>query len=439
MTIRSVAVLGAGTMGIGIAAHCADQGLEVRLLDLPGRDGDRNAAAKAGIERLKSIRPPALDDPAHAARILPGNFEDDLAAAGQCDWIVEAIVEDLGLKRALYERLEQVRRNGSVVSSNTSGIPLRDIAAGLPERFRRDFAVTHFFNPVKLMKLVELVPGPDTATATMQQLEAICGGVLRKGVVHAKDTPNFIGNRIGCFCMLSGLHIAEAALAQGLSMETVDACMGQPFGLPPTGLYGLIDLIGLDVMDLVARNLRANLAPGDVGRRYAEFPPKVAAMLERGQLGRKTRGGFYRQRSEADGKRVRETFDLASEAWRATTQAEPVPLEPARLLFAGDAIGHFAFALMGGTLAYAADLVPEIAEDLVAIDRAMRWGFNWKRGPFELLDAIGAARFAARWTAAGHPLPAMLGVLRAAGATGFYRADGSEFLARDGSWAPVPA
>jgi 3-hydroxyacyl-CoA dehydrogenase len=427
--IKSVAVLGAGTMGVGIAAHCADQGCEVLLLDLPGQ-------AQKGIERLATIRPPALDDPANAKRIRAGSFEADLAAAGQCDWIVEAIVEDAGIKRTLFSKLEAVRRDGSLVTSNTSGIPLRDIAEGMPARFRRDFAITHFFNPVKIMKLVELVPGNDTAAATMDRLAAFCGGPLGKGVVRAKDTVNFIGNRIGCFLMLSGLHKAESALAAGVGMETIDAAMGSPVGLPATGLYGLIDLIGLDVMDLVGQNLAANLPQGDVGRVYAAFPPKVAAMRARGQLGRKTGAGFYRQTAGADGKRLRETFDLTSESWRPAQAPAAVPADAAALLFGTDALARFVFDTMGGTLAYAADLVPEIADDIVAVDRAMRWGFNWKRGPFELIDALGPARFASALGAAGQPVPAMLKVLRQASAPSFYR--GEQYLTRDGTYAAMP-
>jgi len=429
-TIKSVAVLGAGTMGIGIAGHCASKGLDVLLLDLPGQ-------AEKGIDRLKTIRPPAVDDPAQLARIRPGTFEADLDAAGQCDWIVEAVVEDLRVKQALFGRLEAVRRDGSVVSSNTSGIPLRAIAGGLPPRFRRDFAITHFFNPVKLMRLVELVPGVETAPATLGRLQAICGDVLGKGVVRAKDTVNFIGNRIGCFWMLAGLHKAEAALKSGVGMETIDAAMGAPVGLPPTGLYGLIDLIGLDVMDLIGQNLAMNLPGGDPGRAFAAFPPAVAAMRARGQLGRKTGAGFYRQTAAADGTRRRETFDLPTEQWRPARTPDRVPDNPAALLLSPEPIGRFAFDLMGATLSYAADLVPQIADDIVAIDRAMRWGFNWKRGPFELIDAIGPNSFASALERAGLQIPAMLQVLRAAGAPRFYREN--QYLTRDGTWAEMPA
>lgn len=416
-------------MGIGIAAHCADQGLDVLLLDLPGQ-------AEKGIERLKTIRPPALDDPAHAARIRPGTFDDDMAAAGKCDWIVEAVLEDLRIKHALYEKLEAVRADGALVTSNTSGIPLRELVKGMPLRFRLDFAITHFFNPVKLMKLVELVPGEDTAEDTLDRVAAVCGGTLGKGVVRAKDTVNFIGNRIGCFWMLAGLHKAEAALKAGVSMETIDAAMGPPMGFPATGLYGLIDLIGLDVMEMIGHNLALNLPPGDPGKASASFPAAVAAMRARGQLGRKSGAGFYRQTTGPDGKRVRETFDLLTETWRPAQPPAPVPGDAAALIFGNEPVCRFAFDLMAETLGYAASLVPQIADDIVAIDRAMRWGFNWKRGPFELIDAIGPNSFASSLEKAGKPIPAMLQVLRKSFAPSFYR--GEQYLTRDGDWADMP-
>jgi 3-hydroxyacyl-CoA dehydrogenase len=243
MKIETVAVLGAGTMGSGIAALCAEAGCAVTLLDVT------RVAAEQAIARMSEGRAPMLSTD-KAAAITPGSL-DDLDAAADADWICEAIIEDLAAKRALFGRLEPLRREGSVVSSNTSGIRLRTITEGLPERLRRDIAVTHFFNPVKVMKLVELVPGAETRPEAIRALEQFLGDRLGKGVVHAKDTVNFIGNRIGCFWMLSGLHKAHAALAAGLSMEEIDALMAAPMGIPPTGLYGLLDLVGLDVLDLV--------------------------------------------------------------------------------------------------------------------------------------------------------------------------------------------
>ncbi len=432
--IDSVAVIGGGTMGTGIAGLCAQIGCEVLLLDVSP------AAAEDALDRIVNGRPPAVDDPEAAKRISLGTIDDGLPRIADYDWVCEAVIEDLATKRALFERIERCRRPGSVVSTNTSGIPLRAITEGMPDSLRRDIVVTHFFNPVKVMRLMELVPDSDTDPAVTEALADFCGRRLGKGVVHAKDTVNFIGNRIGCFWMLKGLHDAKAARAEGLDMETVDALMNGPVGLPSTGLYGLIDLIGLDVMDFVGKNLAVNLPDKDAGRTYTSFPDEEQAMLERGQLGRKSGGGFYRIKKNEDGSKTKEVFDLDSGAWR---EAKAVELQPghdeaASLLFAGDAAGRFAWALMGGTLLYAADLVPEIADDIVNIDRAMRWGFAWKKGPFELLDALDPKRVIARIEAEGGSLPRMLQALKAAGAESFYSGDGGEYLGLDGTYHAVP-
>lgn len=431
--IKSVAVLGGGTMGSGIAAACAQADCQVLLLDIS------TEAADQAVERMQAGRAPALDDPAKAEFIATGNFDDDLAKIRDYDWVCEAVIEDVDTKRDLLKRVEKVRRDGSVVSTNTSGIPLEAITDGMPERLRRDVAVTHFFNPVKVMRLLELVPGKDTSAHTTDALGQFCRNVLGKGVVHAKDTVNFIGNRIGCFWMLSGLHKAKSALDAGLNMETIDALMSKPVGLPPTGLYGLIDLIGLDVMDLVSKNLNANLPANDVGRAYTYFPTTEQRMLERGQLGRKTGGGFYRVTKLDDGGKLKEVFDLTSETWR---HAQDIALEDnldyRSLMLSNNARGRFAWDLMGGTLCYAADLVPEICDDIVGIDRAMRWGFNWKNGPFQQLDLLGPDKMIARLDEEGKHVPQMLAVLRDAGANTFYRDDGKEYLGLDGVYHTVP-
>ncbi len=428
--IESVAVLGAGTMGTGIAAVCATEGIRVLMLDVTA------AAAALALEKVKTARPPMLDDVAAADLITTGSLADDLARIADYDWICEAVIEDLQTKRELFARLEPLRRAGSVVSTNTSGIPLRSITDGLPASLHRDIAVTHFFNPVKMMRLMELIPGEQTTADVIRAFKEFCGGRLGKGVVHAKDTVNFIGNRIGCFWMLSGLHKAKVALLAGVNMETIDAAMSKPVGLPPTGLYGLIDLIGLDVMDLVGKNLEINLPPGDPGRAYTRFPAPEMAMLERGQLGRKTGGGFYRRVTLEDGSRSREVFDLTTEDWRAEQPASlPAGLQESDdLMFSDEVVGQLAWDLMGGALCYAADRVPEISDDIVNIDRAMRWGFAWRRGPFEMLDALGTARVADRLAREGKTMPRMLRVLAEAGAPSFYRADGAEYLGFDGDW-----
>lgn len=428
--IKSVAVLGAGTMGTGIAGLAAEKDCKVLLLDV-----SMEAAEKA-LDKIVNGRPPAIDTPGKEANITLGTLTDDLEKIADYDWICEAVIEDVATKRALFERFEPLRKDGSVVSTNTSGIPLRDITKGMPDRLLKDVAVTHFFNPVKIMKLCELVPGEKTDPQVIDAFRAFLGGEMKKGVVNAKDTVNFIGNRIGCFWMLRGLHAATDARAAGLSQERIDALMSAPMGLPPTGLYGLIDLIGLDIMDFVGKNLAINLPKGDMGEAFTKFPAAEQAMLERGQLGRKTGGGFYKMIKLDDGSRKKETFDLNTGAWR---DGLDVAVDvTADVMFADNADGKFCWDIMGATLAYAADLIPEISDDIVNVDRAMRWGFAWSKGPFELLDAVGPKRFADKCREGG-TVPKMLEVLESAGAETFYRKGGKEFLGLDGDYHPVPA
>ncbi len=291
--IESVAVLGCGTMGSGIAAASAAAGCRVLMLDMTSE------AVERGVQAV---------DEGDRHLVTTGTFDDDLGLIADYDWICEAIVEDVAIKQQLFAKVEPLRKDGSVISSNTSGIPLRDIAAGMPDRFQADVAITHFFNPVRVMKLFELVPGEQTTPDVIEAFARFGETQLGKGVVHAKDTVNFIGNRIGCYFMLSGLHLAKPFLADGMTQESVNAVLGKPVGLPPTGLYGLIDLIGLDVMDLVGKNLAVNLPAGDAGHRFTEFPGAEQRMLERGQLGRKSRqlGGFGRVQKLDDGSKLTE-------------------------------------------------------------------------------------------------------------------------------------
>ena len=413
-------------MGSGIAAASANAGCRVLMLDVTPE------AVERGLQAVdESVR--------HL--VDTGTLGDDLERVDEYDWICEAIVEDLDTKRELFRRVEPLRRDGSVISSNTSGIPLRDISEGMPDRFRRDVAITHFFNPVTVMKLFELVPGDDTTGDVIDAFAAFGAERLGKGVVHAKDTVNFIGNRIGCFFMLSGLHEAKPYLDAGMTQETVDGVLGKPVGLPPTGLYGLIDLIGLDVMDLVGKNLAVNLPDGDAGHAYTSLPAVEQRMLERGQLGRKSReqGGFSRVERLDDGSKRVETFDLTDEEWRPAIAPElsGVPTDLGEVLFHDSAQGRLAWDVFGGTLRYAAGLVPEISDDIVNIDNAIRWGFNWVHGPFEMLDAIGTGRFVHRLRAEGAELPTMLQVLVDSGSETFYR-DG-RYLGVDGEWHDLPA
>lgn len=422
--IQSVAVIGTGTMGSGIAAASAAAGCRVLMLDLT-EDAVERALGQVDEENRHLVE--------------TGTIKDDLAKIADYDWVCEAIVEDLDVKRELFEKLEELRKDGSVISSNTSGIPLRQISEGMSDRFRSDVAITHFFNPVRVMKLFELVPGEDTDDEVIEAFAGFGANQLDKGVVHAKDTVNFIGNRIGCFFMLSGLHLAKPFLADGMNQETVDAVLSGPVGLPPTGLYGLIDLIGLDVMELVGKNLAVNLPDGDAGHAYTAFPDVEQRMHDRGQLGRKAGGGFARQTKLDDGSRHKETYDLLADDWRDAQPAdlEGVPGDLGTVMLEDSPAGELAWQVYGGTMRYAADLVPEIADDVVNIDNAIRWGFNWVHGPFEMLDHLGPGRVIEKIEAEGGEVPAMLQVLKDAGASSFYRADGSEYLGVDGEYHPV--
>ena len=431
--ISTVAVIGSGTMGAGIAGVCAAAGSKVLLADV-----EQATAAKA-IERLTGGKRPVLT--AEQANLITAcDVDGSLEAIGQCDWICEVIIEDLKAKQQLFSKLEPHRKDGSIVTSNTSGIPLRDIYADMPARFKQDVAVTHFFNPVHIMRLLELVPGEETEQEVINTLVSYLGGTLNKGVVYAKDTVNFIGNRIGCYWMLCGLSEGIKAQQQGLSLETIDALMSKPVGLPPTGLYGLVDLIGLDIMEHVARNLRDNLPAGDDCERYLDMPAAEQAMLASGQLGRKTGGGYYKMNKDADGNKSMEVFNLPTQSWRPMVAADELDANHAtadKLLFADTAEGEFAWRVMSNALAYAADLVPEIANDIVNVDRAMRWGFNWHQGPFEMLDAVGTERFVEKLKSEGRKIPKMLETLHKAGHSHFYQND--QYLTTDGNYASVPA
>lgn len=431
MEIRHVAVIGGGTMGAGIAAACAAAGRDVVVLETTEDLAEKARARVLGLA--------GDDERAEVeARLTVGTLDQDLPLIGGCDWICEAVVEDLDVKRSVLSRIEGARRDGSIVSTNTSGIPLSALVEGAGERLRADTVVTHFFNPVRVMRLLELVGSDETDPEAIETLRRFLHDDLHKGVVDAKDTPNFIGNRIGCGFILSGMHAAVRHRAAGLAVDEIDALLGAPVGLPPTGLFGLVDLIGLDVMDLIARNLTATLPADDVGRATARLPEAERRMLERGQLGRKAGAGYYRLVKTADGGKAKEVFDPEAGTWSPARRFAVAPSLDglADRYFAEDAGGDLLRDLIGETLLHAADLVPEIADEIVAVDRAMRWGFAWAAGPFELLDRIGPRRLIDHLRLTGRPLPRMLSVLEAAGGDTFYR-DGLQ-LHPDGRWVEIP-
>jgi 3-hydroxyacyl-CoA dehydrogenase len=436
MAINKVAVIGSGVMGSGIAAHVANAGVPVLLLDIvpPGAQ-NRNIVAEQAIERMLKTDPAPLMHRDNARLITPGNLEDHLAQLADCDWIVEAVLEKLEVKHATYEKIEKARKEGSIVSSNTSTIPLKDLVGGLPERFQRDFLITHFFNPPRYMRLLEIVRGPKTRADAVAAMDEFCDVRLGKGVIHAKDTPGFIANRIGGMWVSSAL---QSAFDLGLTVEEADAVMGQPFGMPRTGIFGLLDLVGVDLTPQVAASMQRTLPKDDPYLRIYKDRPLLAKMIAEGYTGRKGKGGFYRSTKTAEG-RVREAIDLQTGQYRPTAEPTLASIherKPDALLKHEDRGGQYARRVLGLTLAYAAALVPEIADDVVAVDEAMRWGYTWKFGPFELIDRIGVDNVVALLKAGKIDVPPLL--TKAAGKSFYREKDGQlEYLKVDGSYAPV--
>ena len=425
--INSIAVLGAGTMGAGIAALAADKDCKVLLLDIS------DEAAQKGKDSMISERNPMLSDPSKINNVETGTFENDFELIKNYDWICEVVVEKLDIKRQIFEKIEKYRKDGSIVSSNTSGIPLRDITENMPDRLLEDVCITHFFNPVKVMKLCELIPGEKTKPEILDNLSIFLQDIMNKGVVNAKDTVNFIGNRIGCFLILKGLHQGKKAREVGLIQEEIDGLMSRPIGLPPTGLYGLVDLIGLDVMYSVGKNLAINLPKDDQGLIYVNLPTEEQNMFDSGQLGRKTGGGFYRMQKLDNGEKKKEVFDLSNLEWR---DAKKISIDgDLNMMIEDTEQGNYLWQVMGSTLAYAADLIPEIADDILNIDRAMRWGFAWSKGPFEMLDEIGPNNFINKCKENNISIPKMLQILDESENDTFYK-DG-KYLTKDGNYLDI--
>ena len=416
MTIRRAAVIGAGTMGSGIAGHLANAGVDVVLLDVAGAAPDRDSVARGALERMRSQVPPPFMHPDNAARVVTGNVEDHLHRVSDCDWIVEAIVERIDVKRELYDALEVIRRPGSIVSSNTSTLPLALLAERMSPAMRGDFCITHFFNPVRFMRLLELVRGPDTRPEVIETLAEFCDRELGKGVVHCRDTPGFLANRVGVHALQVGL---VEAVAQGVTVEEADSVMGRPMGIPKTGLFGLYDLIGLDLMLDVAASLATALPPDDPFQRVAGGIPVVRALVAAGATGNKGAGGFYRGGPDA-----REVVDLQSGEYRPLERAASDAARVGErdglraLVDHPSAAGRFARRVLAHALGYAASLVPDVSGEVVPIDEAMKLGYGWSRGPFEMIDSLGAAWFRELLATEGVPIPPVLDAL---GDSSFYR------------------
>jgi 3-hydroxyacyl-CoA dehydrogenase len=440
--IRKVCVIGAGVMGAGIAAQVANAGVPVLLLDIVPKDaanhsGDRDAVAKGAVAKMLKTDPAPFMSKAAAKLVETGNVEDHLERAAECDWIVEAVVERIDIKQALYARLEQVKRPGTPVSSNTSTIPLAHLTEGRSEQFKRDFLITHFFNPPRYMRLIEIVTSPATDPAVAARVEGFVDHALGKHIVQAKDTPGFVANRVGTYWLTTAV---TAAMDLGLTVEEADQIGGRPMGVPKTGIFGLIDLVGVDLMPLLSASLSATLPKDDPYFAVLRPMPLVEKMIAEGYTGRKGKGGFYRLDKKPDGSRAKLSLDLTTGEYRPEQKPEPLPAgadkDLAALVAAPGKAGAYAWAILGNVLSYAAGLVGVAADDVVAVDDAMKLGYNWRFGPFELIDRLGPGKLAERLRAEGRPVPA---ILETAGERPFYRVvDGKrQHLTLAGDYADV--
>src|SRR5258705_9693215 len=437
--IHKVAVLGAGTMGARIAAHFANAGVPALLLDVVPADADgaaRNKIAAAGLEAARKSKPAAFYEPSLARLVTIGNFEDDLKRLADVDWIVEAIVENLEIKRSLLKRVEAIRKPGTIITTNTSGLPVARIAEGFSDDFRPLWFGTHFFNPPRYMRLLELIPTPEANPALIETVAHFCDSQLGKGVVLAKDTPNFIANRIGTFSVLNVMRLMQE---MDMSIEDVDALTGQALGWPRSATFRTIDLVGLDILGHVVSNM-TKAEPLDE-RSDLKLPDFYRQMLERKMLGDKTKGGFYKKVKGEGGDDDRLAIDWKSLEYRPRQKAKFAALEMAKnveqtgarvrmlLGLAGtppqksDKAGAFLWAALSDLWTYSANRIPEISDNVVEIDRAMRLGFNWELGPFELWDAAGIDATVARMKKEGRPVAANVEKLLTSGQKSWYADD----------------
>jgi len=439
MAIERAAVIGAGLMGSGIAAQIANAGVPVLLLDIVPKDAtDRSAIAKGAIDKLLKADPAPLMSKAAAKLITPGNIEDDLEKLKDVDWIVEAVIEKLDVKQNLYRKIEPHRKKGSVVSSNTSTIPLQTLVKDEPESLQRDFVITHFFNPPRYMRLLEVLGGSKTRPEALAAVSDFGDRRLGKAIIAAKDTPGFVANRIGVFWMQAAVN---AALDLGLTVEEADAIMGRPIGAPKTGIFGLLDLVGLDLQPHVDKSMREALKPDDAYQTVRRDFPLMQKMIDDGYTGRKGKGGFYRlQRNGAE--KVKESIDLKTGDYHVSNRARLDSADAAKgglkvLVTHKDKGGQYAWAVLSKLLSYAASLVPEISDGVDNVDLAMRTGFNWKRGPFEMIDQLGAAWFAEKIAAEKMPVPPLLKLAAEKG--GFYKTENGalQVLGTDGGYHPL--
>ncbi|HEU4839739.1 MAG TPA: 3-hydroxyacyl-CoA dehydrogenase NAD-binding domain-containing protein [Micavibrio sp.] len=446
MGIGKVAVIGSGVMGSGIAAQVANAGIPVVLLDIVpktlGEGEDRSKIAKGAIEKMLKTDPAPLMSPKNAKLITPGNLEDDLKLLEECDWIVEVVLEDLKIKHATYEKLAKHMKKGAILSSNTSTIPLEMLTETLSKDVKKNFLITHFFNPPRYLRLLEIVTGKDTDPKIVKDVVDFCDIKLGKGVVRCKDTPGFIVNRILTFFMQSALNVA---VADDVSVEVADAVLSKPVGIPKTGVFGLIDLVGVDLMPHLADSLLSTLPKDDSYRKIYKDYAFIEGMIKAGYTGRKGKGGFYRL--HPDGSKVKQALRLSAapfdESQYVKADKPKLPSMEAgkkglrAVVESDDEGGRYAWKVLRDTLAYAASLVPDIADSVAEVDEAMRLGTNWKKGPFEMIDDLGAAWFAAKLKEEGIAVPKLI---EKVGDGSFYKVDGDRlhYFGTDGKYYAVP-
>lgn len=438
MTIQKVAVIGAGVMGAGIAAQLANAGYDVELLDrVSAKEGtERSAIAAGAIERMLKTSPAPLMHKRNAKKIRAGNTDDNIDRLKECDLIIEAVFEDPKVKFDIFQKIDANRKAGSIVASNTSTIPLHDLMAGQSDQFKKDFVITHFFNPPRYMQLLELVTSEHNSKETVAELTRFLDEKMGKGVVVCNDTPGFIANRIGTFWIQCAINEAHN---KKLTVEEADAVMGRPIGVPKTGVFGLVDMVGLDLMPHISKSLLGKLPADDAYCKIYQTFPMIDAMIADGYTGRKGKGGFYRLNEAREKQVVSLVTGIAAPA---AAKVKMPALEASKkkgikgLIESKDKGGDYAWSVLKQTLCYTAEHANTISSGVQAVDDAMKLGYNWKQGPFELIDKIGTSYFIKRLEAEGEKVPAFL--KQAEGKT-FYRVENGkkQVMQADGSYADI--
>jgi len=386
MNIKNVVVIGSGTMGSGIAAQLCNAGIPVTLLDL------KTEISEKAKKKIYESRPPLLIDKNKIGNIRTGNIEDNFDLITKADWIVEAVVERIDIKHNLYEKILKVRKANSIISSNTSTIPLKVLSAKMSDKDKKDFCITHFFNPVRYMGLLEIVSENTNDIKKINFLKSFCEDNLGKGVIICKDTPGFLGNRVGVYAMQVAM---TEAIKMKLSIEEADAIFGRPMGIPKTGVFGLYDLIGIDLMADVLKSFLKELPESDVFHEVAQEIPLVKNLIESGYTGRKGKGGFYRM-SQKDGKKILEAINLNTKEYAPSKKIDiniDERTDLKKLVSRNDKYGKYAWSVVSKIILYASSLIPNVTKDYNNIDEAMRLGFNWTKGPFEMLEELGLKFF----------------------------------------------